>query len=222
MRIIKDNISLGISFLALIMSALAIYIPYHQQENRLKEKLIIEINQYPDADIILPQMDASAKMILIPVQLVISNVGHEKLSIINHHIQTGNEKKFLVYGALYRDFINKDGRKENFPIMLEGGESKTFTTYAGMQISQEAFDILESESKERRINSTKARVFLGRNGYDYLGNRIEFEEIGRTNDYRYASFAYNIIKKVQEYPSVFLELTTGRKNTFTAVRKLHF
>jgi hypothetical protein len=210
----KDYFARAISLLSLLIAIAAIYIPYYQQEKHHKESLSIIFS--PDiavGDIILTKYSFGdlGRVIQMPWQLTISNSGQDRLSVVEYQLSIGEKMGLLLFSGIDGGIRSKDWRNEKLPITLDGGESKTFAIYVGVQTPKEIYDILKSMSPENdRISYRRAFKELARKGYDFYGNKIWFKE--------YENDSYELVIKKEHpiSPVVWIELLTGRGNKFYA------
>jgi hypothetical protein len=208
----KDSFARAISLLSLIIAIAAIYIPYYQQEKQHKENLIILFNPgLAVGDIILTNYSFKdlGRVIQIPWQLTISNSGHNRLSIVEYQLSMGVKAGSVLFKGLDGGIKNKDWQDEKMPITLDGGESKTFAIYVGVQANKEVYDILKSMSQNSdRISYKRAFRELAKKGYDFYGNKVWFKE------YRDDSYELMVKNEHPASPMVWIELLTGRGNKF--------
>ena len=210
----KDYFARAISLLSLLIAIAAIGIPYYEQEKQHKENLGIIFNPHiAVGDIILTNYNFGdlGRVIQIPWELTISNSGHNKLSVVEYRLSIGNKMDSVFFSGLDGGIKNRDWQIEKMPITLDGGESKTFAIYIGVQTPKEVYNILKLNSQQNgRISYKRAVKELARKGYDFYGNKVLFIE--HEND------SYELIVKNEhpKSPVMWVELLTGRGNKFYA------
>jgi hypothetical protein len=203
--------SLIVSFLSLIIAALS-YFQYFQDQ---KEMLSIDVKRIYDGEIKLTEytdIDNLGHVIQMPWRVIISNLGNKKASVIEFKIENihllkadSNQNETSIFFGVNGGLFNLDGVEVQYPIILEGGESRIFTAYAGILTKNKVYEILQKNSVENMVSLSSAKKILGNENTDFFGNNAKLYEL--ENGYCYI----DVDPKRRKLYSYVFEFTTGKK-----------
>lgn len=215
----KDNLTIIISLISLIISISVATLNFFQYFQNQKEMIAIDVKRIHDGQIKLTEysdINNLGHVLQIPWRVVISNIGIKKTSVIeckieNIHLNKNSyEGKSLYYGV-NGGLFNINGENVKYPITLDGGESRIFTAYVGILTNNEVYVILRKISAVDEISINTAKKVLGNANTDIFGNNAELYEL--ENGYSYLAVDP---KKRKLYSYVF-EFTTGKKKHFGTI-----
>jgi hypothetical protein len=214
-----DKFARLISVLSLVVAVFAVTLSFWQYLQGQSEKLSIDINPHINRGTIkLTDHDLAhfGKVIQVPWQLIISNTGSRKLSVVKYRlfrVRLTNETSEgeLFYTGINGGLFKPNGEQVTFPLILDAGESQLLTAYVGILTDPEAYDILKKNFNDKAFKMLDAVRVLGRAKRDIYGNKAILYE------FEGGSFQLNVDPNNQKAPLFMFEISTGRGNQFAAV-----
>ncbi len=219
MKFTKDNVAIITSILSLLVAVGVMLFSIWQYRQGQVEELSLDINPYINEGAIrLTNHDLGefGKVIQVPWQLIITNTGSRKLSVVkyrSHQVgKTGekyNGESFYsgVDGGLY----NTNGEPIIFPLILEGGDSSILNAYVGLRADPGSYEILKNKFNRQDCEMADAMVVLGRAKKDIYGNKTTLYEL--EDD----SFHFVVDPKNKKTSTFIFEIQTGRGNQFRKI-----
>ncbi|MCD4757244.1 MAG: hypothetical protein K8R39_03165 [Arcobacteraceae bacterium] len=136
----KENISILISTISLLIAAFAIWLPFYQ--NKLKEKEILQIDINLDKNSKIQYLNE--KVLQFPFIVTISNNSLVSLSIVDYYFsQFDNNREGYVFDGIDGKILPIDNKVVKFPIFLESGKSIKFKVLVGYRFSLDNKNILK-------------------------------------------------------------------------------
>ena len=207
-----DRFARLVSILSLIISTVAIIVPYMQyrQEQQEGVSFVVDRDYRESGKMKLTKYSfgTEGKVVQVPWKFVISNTASRKLSIVNYSIHSGNFSGSSYYSGLDGGMYDEEGNQVKLPITLESGDSKILDIYIRIMVPQKVFDILYKINNDS-LSSHRAFLILSRKNLDIYGNTVEFTE------YPGGASIWQIDRAQQKSPRYWFQITTGRGNLFT-------
>jgi hypothetical protein len=153
------------------------------------------------------------RVVQIPLLLTLSNVGEQALSVIEYELSAGDHPQASSYSGMDGGLYDQLGHKIVLPIELQPGESRKYLAYVGYLLPRKAADILTGIKKTGFIPFRMATENLGKNGIDLFGNAVTYREV------QGGGSLISSDATQQMAPTIWIQTTTGRGNTFLASLK---
>lgn len=217
-----DNFARAMAALSLLVAIATAIVSCVQQDSALeeqrrqfqvlqKENLAVRLNPYVEGRTTLTgkRFGSAGTLVRSSWGLTLSNTGNQKLSLTQYRISTGASPGALVYTGIDGGLSTDDGTAEKLPIVLEPGESRALLLDIGFLVPAEVYSALSSIEKPELLSAESVRIELARRGLDLYGNTVQFKEFPGGG----ASITAN--SSNQKSPTIWLQITTGRGNTFT-------
>ena len=162
------------------------------------------------------------KVIQFPWQLVVSNTGNKKISIVDYdvvevldssNIETSIRTNTCMDGGLF----DLTGHQVEFPLVLGDGESKKMNLMVGILIDSSIFDLLSEQSEQNEPHLLRNdELILARHNVDFFGNPLEFTE------YDSSTYVITTSQDIDSYsPILRLRFETSRNKFFTFIKELN-
>ncbi len=213
----KDYFARAMAIFSLIVAIASMCLQYYQQTKLQNENVnIILDDEFEFGDIILfapdipPGAGTGLNVIQIPCELFVSNVGQNKLSIIDYELSVGNVNGETIYGGIKGKIKNINWENENLPIVLEGGESRKFIMYIGLRTTTAAWDILKAKSTNNILPYKRALLYLNKEGYNLYGDKVVVD----IHQYSPNRAVMYVVRAEKLPPKIWIELLTSRGNKF--------
>jgi len=210
-----DWFTRGIAILGLIVSIVAISLPYIQAHYDSEELLSIEILPEQGNGIIRLSNDINkSRAVQIPYIITLSNIGKVKLSITSYNIQKRAENESIEYfnglnGGLYS--INY--KPFSLPKNIDAGESITFRVYLGFLPTDEILNYLHQKYKlNGTLKVSDILLSLAKKGLTIYGGKATYKE------FKGGGFHIEIGSEFYKFNPIYnIQFKTGRKNNFIAL-----
>lgn len=207
-----DWFTRGIAILGLIVSILAITIPYIQSQNDSEELLSIKITPEEGDGIIRLADDINkSRAIQVPYIITLSNVGKVKLSITDYKIhQVWKNKGMKYFNGLNGGLHTIEYKAFSLPKNIDSGESITFRAYIGFLPSIEIHNYLHQQYELNGSLKVKdVFLSLAKKGLTIYGGKAKYEEFDK------GSYQVVIDYKSDNYTPVYnIQFITGRNSSF--------
>ena len=207
-----DWFTRGIAILGLIVSIVAILLPYIQAHYDSEELLSIEISPEQGNGIIRLSDDINkSRAVQVPYIITLSNIGKVKLSITSYNIQKRAKNESIEYfnglnGGLYSMVYNPF----SFPKNIDAGESITFRVYLGFLPTNEILTYLHQKYKlNGTLKVSDVFLSLAKKGLTIYGGKATYKE------FKDGGYHVEIDSEFYKYNPVYnIQFSTGRKNNF--------
>lgn len=202
------------AYASLFVSALAIIVPFLQQEfarrESQREQVRIATAQLLDFPLIDNGKFANlGRLISEPWRVVISNNGQRTVSIVDMALERRDGERQIFYTGLNAGFFDLSGARLTLPLHLPAGESKILVARIGVIAPLPAYAALKPhlEKNAGHIDSMTARQLLGREKIDLYGNPVDYVE--------YPGGGYLLSQKQKtKFPVFVLRIATGAGQEF--------
>lgn len=203
---------LGISILALVISAASFTFSVIQYVNEDNEHLTIRVESSTNMPVQLPfnNFGEHGFLIQLPFKTSLSNTGKKTLSIVDYEIfqllddgPIKNNK--LSYSGIDGGLYDINGEQLTTPINIQQGETKSLYMYVGVLISKAVMEHLKKQ-KETSLTRNEIIKVLSEIQSDLYGNKtIKVSE----NAIKFTS--------VSQAPIFYFEWKSGKGNKFTSL-----
>lgn len=218
-----DKLARAMAVLSLLVAISTAIVSYVQQNSALeeqrrqfqvlqKEDLAIRLNPHAEGRMELTgrRFGSAGTLVRSFWGLTLSNTGNQKLSLTQYRISTGASPDAYFYSGIDGGLLAADSTIEKLPIILEPGESRVLLLNIGFLVPDEVYSVLSALKKSDLLSADAVRVELARKGLDLYGNKVEFQEFPG------GGVVISVDAHNQKSPTIWLQITTGRGNTFTA------
>lgn len=222
----KDPFARLVAFVAFVVAAVALGLPFFQQwlsgqrdlqlfDSFVQESVIAALDPYVNGEIRLTSHDlgTEGQVVQMPWQLTLRNAGDQETFIVEYALTRGDSGASMLHSGINGGFLSevdsgvfgKKLRPIQWPIALSPGETRSFTVLVGIPVPRAVFHILSSLGKPNPLDTRRAMIELAKNGTDLFGNDVEYRE--------YPNDRFAIIQRRQQpLPRYWLRLTTRRGN----------
>lgn len=217
-----DKLARAMAALSLLVAIATAIVSYVQQSSALEEqKRQFQVRQKEDLAIRLnPHVEGRTKLtgqrfgsagtlVRSFWGLTLSNTGNQKLSLTQYRISTGASPGAYFYSGMDGGLLAADSTIEKLPIILEPGESRVLLLDIGFLVPDKVYSALSSLKESDLLSAHSLEIELARKGLDFYGNKVEFQEFPGGGE------IISVDSNNQKNPTIWLQITTGRGNTFT-------
>ncbi len=211
---LNDKSALVISIISLMVSALAVIVPYYQNEKQFEEQIVTYLK---DSCVANEEIKINGYfMIKIPYHYRISNNGNITSSITALSVSELSQDKQTQTFANVGELIDSNKNNVRLPININSGESKLYTIYIPIVINKEISDKLISLKKmNKKITCEMAENFLGQDGKDFFNNRVSVKTYEGNMHY------IRTCEEIKNNPTVFVKAHTAKGNIITAKNTIY-
>ena len=203
-----------IAISGLLLSIVAIGLPYYQAQNDAQEMLFIDINPEHSNSIIKLSDDINkSKAIQIPYIITLSNTGKVKLSVVSYTIhQMMKNQSIQMFSGLNGGIYTINNNPIQFPKNIDAGESIRLKIYIGFLPTDKIQNYLQNEYKKNGILRTEdVLIFLAKKGLTLYGGKANYKDVD--NSYLITIDPLSYLNS----PKYLLQFKTGRKNNFIGI-----
>lgn len=210
-----DWFTRGIAISGLIISIIAIALPFIQSHYDSKELLSIKVLPEQGHGIIRLSDDINkSRAIQIPYMITLSNIGKVKLSVTSYNIHKRLKNEPIEYfNGLNGGLYSIDYKPLLLPKNLDAGESITFRAYIGFLPTTEILDYLHQEytlNGTLRVNDVF--IALAKKGLTIYGGKATYKE------FKGGGYHIEIDSEFYRFNPVYdIQFKTGRNNNFIAM-----
>lgn len=206
----KDDITIVISLLALIISASVAIYDINENEGKKTENINILTSRYM-ADYpskIIPVSFYQEQSAIIPVyfECILVNEGEKPVNIIDYSIRDISSN-IISYTYMDMGGFDSSGNPLSFPINLQSKESKKFFMKVGLRMNSTVFDKIEAEnlqSENTTINDIN--LYCTEKGYDIYGNAAKYD--------KFTGGEYHLSVIPERYQTFTIIFSTSNYNSF--------
>jgi hypothetical protein len=217
-----DKLARTMAALSLLVAIATAIISYVQQSSALeeqkrqfqvlqKEDLAIRLNPHVEGRATLTGQRFGSEGTLVRSfwGLTLSNTGNQKLSLTQYRISTGDSPGAYSYSGIDGGLLAADSTIQKLPIILEPGETRVLLLDIGFLVSDKVYSALSSLKESDLLSAQSLGIELARKGLDFYGNEVELHKFPEGGE------IISVDSNNQKSPTIWLQITTGRGNTFT-------
>lgn len=179
-----DHTARKIGYASLMISTLAVVVPFAQQEFIRREGKTERLSIKAARSLDLPITDSgsnfarSGRLINEPWRITLSNNSLKTISVVDFDIEKREGNSQVFYTGLNAGIFNQDNSPIRMPMQLQPGESQIVIAHVGVIAPFSAYAALKDEFDRNsgKVDSLIASQLLGRNHIDLYGNPVEYKE----------------------------------------------
>lgn len=230
----KDKTARTLAFVSLLVAALAIAIPFLQQQHFFKHAVTEQItvalrpNSSDPYKITEHVIGEEAAVVQLPWDGLLSNTGQQQLSIVKINVYVGKAVREWRYPYMDGGVFDDDGAPIQLPITLQPGESLGLKLLAGKLLPYTVYELLVALSESDQASTSDALHKLAHAGFDLYGNKVLLHEasedkvmeyfrsgfFGITRDGYIYEWEHPWRELAENADQVWLIIRTGRGNEF--------
>lgn len=179
-----DHTARRIGYASVLISALAVLVPFAQQEFLRQEGKAERVAIAAARSLDLPLVDSgsnfarSGRLINEPWRITLSNNGSRTISVVDLQIEKHEGNSQVFYTGLNAGLFNQDGSALHMPVQLQAGESQIIIGHVGIVAPFNAYAALKDQFDQNsgKVNNLTAIQLLARSHIDLYGNPVEYQE----------------------------------------------
>jgi hypothetical protein len=147
-------------------------------------------------------------VVMTPWRVVVSNVGGQRLSIVETELSTGRKAGDVFYSGLNGGMYDAKQQAISLPVSLEPGDSVSYQLFVGVLVSPQVAGVLSKSRTDSLGFATQAGVDLASQRLDLFSNEISFSD---------SKSGVFFARGDSISPKYWLKVRTGRGNEFEGV-----
>lgn len=179
-----DHTARKVGYASLVISALAVFVPFAQQEFFRREGNAERLTIVAARSLDLPLVDSgsnfarSGRLINEPWRITLSNNGSRTISVVDLQIEKHEGNSQVFYTGLNAGLFNQDGSELRMPVQLQAGESQIVIGHVGIVAPFSAYAALKDQfdKSSGKVDNLTAIRLLARSHTDLHGNPVEYQE----------------------------------------------
>ena len=207
----KDRLAIGIAIVSLVISIAAVALPYMEQRREFRvlqgEELSVRLNPHADGQFHITEFNFGprGRVMQVPWELTLSNIGNQKLSITTYSVSSGISPNSTSYSGIDGGMFDLEQKPIYLPLTLEPGESRRFVLFVGILVPPKVHEALSVGHLKLRTVGDATKI-LAKQGLDLYGNKVNYQE------YAGGAYVISVEKTNQIFPTFWYQAVSGRGN----------